>query len=99
MTGVFAVRWSFALRVFSLFAALITLTALAAPYSLSAQQTTPKKPRLKNLHATEPAAKPRTPSRSTSSCAEFGAGFMRLPGSDTCVRIGGSVSVDGGGRF
>lgn len=26
-------------------------------------------------------------------CATFGAGFVRLPGSDTCVRVGGAVSI------
>jgi len=28
----------------------------------------------------------------SNSCAEFGAGFVKAEGSDTCVRIGGYVS-------
>src|SRR5437868_4852881 len=28
------------------------------------------------------------------ACPEYGAGFYRLAGSDTCVRMGGSVGVD-----
>lgn len=32
------------------------------------------------------------PRRSTS-CAEFGPGFVRLPGSDSCMRIGGGVEM------
>ena len=29
-------------------------------------------------------------------CEQYGVGFARIPGSDTCVKIGGSVSVEGG---
>jgi hypothetical protein len=28
-----------------------------------------------------------------NSCAEYGAGFVKLEGSDTCVKIGGAVSI------
>jgi len=28
-----------------------------------------------------------------NSCASYGAGFVRLEGTDTCVKIGGAVSV------
>ncbi len=37
------------------------------------------------------------PSRSVKSCAEFGAGFVRVEGSDTCVRLGGSIGIGVGG--
>jgi hypothetical protein len=30
-------------------------------------------------------------------CAKYGAGFVKVEGSDMCVKIGGSVSVEGGG--
>jgi hypothetical protein len=30
-------------------------------------------------------------------CAQYGAGFAKIAGSDTCVKIGGSVGVDAGG--
>jgi len=79
---------------------LIALSALAwSEAALAQEQTPPKRSKLKSLHATEPATKPVTRPHSTSSCSEFGAGFARLPGSDTCIRIGGSVSVGAGGRF
>jgi len=29
-------------------------------------------------------------------CAEFGPGFVRVEGSSSCVRIGGSIGVDAG---
>jgi hypothetical protein len=41
-------------------------------------------------------SRPQTTKKSMLPCPEFGAGFMRLPGSDSCVKIGGSVSVDAG---
>lgn len=31
-----------------------------------------------------------------NSCAAFGPGFVKLAGSDTCVKVGGAVSVEGG---
>lgn len=36
-------------------------------------------------------------SRAPRPCAEFGPGFVKLEGSDTCVRLGGSISVGAGG--
>jgi hypothetical protein len=35
----------------------------------------------------------------SNSCAEYGAGFTKVAGTDTCVKVGGSVRVDvsGGG--
>ena len=29
-------------------------------------------------------------------CAQYGVGFARVAGSDTCVKIGGSVGVEAG---
>jgi hypothetical protein len=29
-------------------------------------------------------------------CPEYGAGFYKLEGSDTCVRIGGGIGIDVG---
>lgn len=29
------------------------------------------------------------------ACPEVGEGYIRVPGSDTCVRVGGSVRVEG----
>uniref|UniRef100_E6VEG1 Porin n=1 Tax=Rhodopseudomonas palustris (strain DX-1) TaxID=652103 RepID=E6VEG1_RHOPX len=41
---------------------------------------------------------PRNPGSGRSPCAEFGAGFVQLEGSSTCVRLGGSISVGAGTR-
>lgn len=35
-------------------------------------------------------------SRAPKPCAEFGPGFVKAEGSDTCVRIGGSISIGTG---
>ena len=29
-------------------------------------------------------------------CAEYGAGFVRIEGSSTCIKVGGSLSVGAG---
>ena len=36
--------------------------------------------------------------RSVDSCAAYGAGFVKLAGSNTCVKIGGAVSIGVGGN-
>jgi hypothetical protein len=32
-----------------------------------------------------------------NSCAAYGAGFVRVEGLNTCVKVGGSVRIDAGG--
>jgi hypothetical protein len=34
---------------------------------------------------------------SGNSCAAYGAGFVKVEGSDTCVKIGGAMSIGVGG--
>jgi hypothetical protein len=47
----------------------------------------------------QPPAKPSDPLRPVSSnpCAAYGAGYVKVEGSSTCVKIGGSVRVQVGG--
>jgi hypothetical protein len=40
------------------------------------------------------AAKPDT-SAHVKSCSAYGAGFVNIPGTDACVKVGGSVTVGG----
>ncbi len=42
------------------------------------------------------AAKPRK-STNVKSCSEYGAGFVNLPGTGACIKIGGSVTVESAG--
>jgi hypothetical protein len=44
---------------------------------------------------TELPAKKIKPS-GQKSCLEYGPGFVRVEGSSSCVRVGGSISVDVG---
>jgi hypothetical protein len=46
----------------------------------------------------QPAAKSRTTAQAKKFCKEFGAGFVAVPGTDTCVKIGGFVTVESGSR-
>jgi hypothetical protein len=32
-----------------------------------------------------------------NSCAAYGPGYVKVEGTDTCVKIGGAVSIGGGG--
>jgi hypothetical protein len=70
---------------------IIALAALSAP-SAQAQQSGGRKPD-KTV-----AGVPLRPARAAvNPCAEYGAGFVRVEGSSTCVKIGGSISVGVGG--
>ena len=75
---------------------LAALIALAWGDFASAQQHK-SKPRKQPAHEATTTLTPRSPSH--NPCAQYGAGFTRMPGSDTCIRIGGSVGVEAGGRF
>ena len=40
---------------------------------------------------------PLRPAKAAANpCAEYGAGFVRIEGSSTCIKIGGSLSVGSG---
>lgn len=45
--------------------------------------------------STSPSARP---SQKSKTCPEYGAGFVRIEGSSTCVRGSGSVQVEVGGQ-
>jgi len=31
-------------------------------------------------------------------CAKYGPGFVKVQGSDTCIKVGGSIDVEAGGN-
>jgi hypothetical protein len=70
----------------------VIVLALLAASSASAQQLRDDKPdkpaKTLSLRPAKAAANP---------CAEYGAGFVRVEGSSTCIKIGGSLSVGVGG--
>jgi hypothetical protein len=68
------------------------LLALASPV-MAGQSATPRalKP--------EPPGKvfPLKGAASHTSCAGYGPGFVKVEGTDTCVHVGGSISIGTGG--
>jgi hypothetical protein len=49
------------------------------------------------LPPTKPAA--RAGSIGSNPCASFGSNFRRIEGTDTCVKIGGAMSIEAGRTF
>jgi hypothetical protein len=45
-------------------------------------------------------AKPNTTLRpiKSNTCAQYGAGFVQIEGTTTCIKVGGSVTFESGGR-
>jgi hypothetical protein len=72
---------------------LIIVAVLCASPAL-AESTRP----LKLDTPTSDKAAPLKGKASSNSCAAYGAGFVKLEGTDTCVQIGGYVSVGAGVR-
>ena len=80
------------------FAAIVAAAAVVAALSSSgaAAQT-----------LTDPYPKPSAPPAATTksrptahvkNCSIYGPGFMAMPGTDTCIKIGGGVTIEGTGR-
>lgn len=57
-----------------------------------------EQPRLPNSGKAPPSGKllPLKSARPSNSCADYGAGFVRVEGSNTCVKVGGAISVEAG---
>jgi hypothetical protein len=70
----------------------LLVAGLLAPAVPAIAQTRDLKALGKKLDA--PVTKPTSRGTGMKPCPEYGAGFYRLAGSDTCVRVGGSVGVD-----
>ncbi|GAC1617389.1 MAG: hypothetical protein NVS4B4_02200 [Bradyrhizobium sp.] len=70
--------------------ALVIAALSAAP--APAEPSSPNK-RDQPAAAARPAAKRASAS---NPCSAFGPGFVKVDGSDTCVKIGGAVSVGAG---
>lgn len=69
------------------------IIAVLLPAAAFAQQGSAR-----NLQ-TPPDAWKTVPSKNTARtnpCASFGPGFVKVQGSDTCVKLGGGISVGGG---
>lgn len=77
---------------------VLALIACAASSGSLAQSSKSTGPDLRPLgdRTIAPARKPNGRASGMKACPEYGAGFYRLAGTDTCVRIGGGVASDVG---
>jgi hypothetical protein len=73
---------------------LVIVAMLCAPSAL-AGSTRPLK---LDTPATTDKSAPLKGKATSNSCAAYGAGFIKVEGTDTCVQIGGSISVGAGVR-
>ncbi|MGY3615073.1 hypothetical protein [Bradyrhizobium sp. USDA 10063] len=71
---------------------LILIFALLPAIALAEQPSRPKSG--KAAASTKPL--PLKRAARPNPCAEFGAGFVRIEGSDTCIKIGGAIGIGGG---
>jgi len=71
---------------------LVAILVMLFPASLAA--TEPLRVPKDN---TAPPSKLAPAKRSVNGCAAYGAGFAKVDGTDTCVKIGGAVSIGVGG--
>jgi hypothetical protein len=72
---------------------LVMMAVVLASAAAAAEQPRPRKP-----EKAAPSGKllPLKRSNSANACAEYGAGFVRVEGTGTCMKIGGAVSVGAG---
>jgi hypothetical protein len=73
---------------------VLVIVALVLPMAgASAEQ-----PRLPNSGKTAPSGKllPLKSARPASSCADYGAGFISVEGTNTCMKVGGAISIGAG---
>lgn len=74
-------------------AAMFILAAGAS--AVLAQTLTQPNPVTRSPPPRPDAAKPQRAAR-TKPCSMFGAGFVNVPGTDACIKIGGSAETDVG---
>jgi hypothetical protein len=71
---------------------LVIVLAVLSATSAPAQQSRDPKPDKPST-----SIPLRAPKAATNSCAEYGPGFVKVEGTSTCMKIGGSISVGVGG--
>jgi hypothetical protein len=69
------------------------LTGLAASHAAAQTLINPNAPKWSPPRQT---AKSHASAQTKKSCKAYGAGFVAVTGTDTCVKIGGWVTVEGG---
>jgi hypothetical protein len=82
------------LRRIALMAAVAVAAAVIAPCASAQTLTHPNAP----AKASPPPSKKSRATAREESCGAFGAGFVRIPGTEACVKIGGWVTMEGTSR-
>jgi hypothetical protein len=77
-------------------AALIAAAVATAGFARAQTLADPNPPPRRSPPAVQPGTKVK-PTARVKSCSAYGAGFVNLPGTDACVKIGGWVEVEGSG--
>jgi hypothetical protein len=73
----------------------LIVVAMLCASTASAESTRPLK---LDTPATSDKAAPLKGKTSSKPCAGYGAGFVKIEGTDTCVQVGGSISIGAGVR-
>lgn len=73
---------------------LLAIVVATLP-ALTAQAGQPALPRPEDV--VKPGKSlPMKGANAANSCAAFGAGFVKIAGTDTCMKVGGAVSIGAG---
>lgn len=74
---------------------LILVAATLSISTAAADSVTPQKSTRPVIGGKRLAVKQGAP---RNPCALYGPGFLKVEGSDTCIKVGGSISLGVGGR-
>ena len=72
------------------------LVILSLVSLLASQASAQQSPQLKFDQPANAKTLPVKQPKADTSCAAYGAGFVRLADSSTCVKVGGSISIGAG---
>ena len=77
-------------------AVVAAATTLAIASGAAAQSR--GEPNLQTKNISPPGTAKALPNARAKSCSIYGDGFVYAPGTDTCIKIGGFVTLEGGQR-
>ena len=78
---------------------VVAVSLLVSP-AIAQSSNPPKVPERTQSAKTLPIKpQPMKGASSANSCAAYGPGFVKVEGSDTCVHVGGAISVEAGGAI
>jgi hypothetical protein len=72
---------------------LVIFVVLVPSFAAAAEQ--PRFPKADKA-ATSGKSFPLKRANTANACAEYGAGFVKIEGTNTCMKIGGAVSIGAG---